>query len=273
MTEPRFAFGDNWLRFLRRMDEERVEHARASLAQMLDRETLEGETLLDVGCGSGLTSLAAHRMGAVVTSFDLDPDAVTCARAMKERFAVNARCEPLGWTVVQGSALDADFLRALGRFDVVCAWGSLHHTGDLWRALDLVADRVADDGVLYLAIYNHQHRWTRLHFRHKQLYVRAPAIGKAAMAGVYVAGKVAQGLVHDVLAWQNPLGRYRAKKRDRGMSKLHDWIDWLGGYPFETAKPEEILAFGRARGFELVRLETVGAGHGCNQYVFERAAG
>jgi 2-polyprenyl-6-hydroxyphenyl methylase/3-demethylubiquinone-9 3-methyltransferase len=56
------------------------------------------------------------------------------------------------------------------------------------------------------------------------------------------------------------------------MSITHDWFDWLGGYPFEVAKPEEILEFYRARGFELTRLRTCGGSVGCNEYVFLRPA-
>lgn len=54
------------------------------------------------------------------------------------------------------------------------------------------------------------------------------------------------------------------------MSLMHDLIDWVGGYPFEVAKPEEIFDFYHARGFVLQRLYTCGGGIGCNQFVFER---
>ncbi len=50
-------------------------------------------------------------------------------------------------------------------------------------------------------------------------------------------------------------------------------IDWLGGYPFEVAKPEEVFDFYTARGFQLRRLKTTGGSVGCNEFVFERVAG
>jgi 2-polyprenyl-6-hydroxyphenyl methylase/3-demethylubiquinone-9 3-methyltransferase len=56
------------------------------------------------------------------------------------------------------------------------------------------------------------------------------------------------------------------------MSIFHDWIDWLGGYPFEVAKPEEIFDFYKQKGFRLIKLKTCGGGLGCNEYVFIKDA-
>jgi 2-polyprenyl-6-hydroxyphenyl methylase/3-demethylubiquinone-9 3-methyltransferase len=56
----------------------------------------------------------------------------------------------------------------------------------------------------------------------------------------------------------------------RGMSYWHDRIDWIGGYPFEVAKPEAIFDFYTTNGFELTKLKTCGGGLGCNEFVFER---
>ena len=52
------------------------------------------------------------------------------------------------------------------------------------------------------------------------------------------------------------------------MSLIHDVLDWLGGLPFEVAKPEEIFKFYRQRGFVLENLVTCGGGLGNNQFVF-----
>ena len=54
------------------------------------------------------------------------------------------------------------------------------------------------------------------------------------------------------------------------MSYWPDVIDWLGGYPFEYAKPEEIFDFYRRKGFTLAGLTTAGGKRGNNQYVFTR---
>ncbi len=82
----RFLFGKNWANFLKIVDEEKVGLAVESLKSMLEIDTLEGKSFLDVGSGSGLFSLAASRLGAFVHSFDFDPDSVACTAWMKEEF-------------------------------------------------------------------------------------------------------------------------------------------------------------------------------------------
>lgn len=52
------------------------------------------------------------------------------------------------------------------------------------------------------------------------------------------------------------------------MSRWRDVVDWIGGYPFEVAKPKEIFRFYRDRRYRLRELITCGRGFGFNQYVF-----
>src|SRR6266851_2362993 len=133
----RFEFGKNWQRFrVASVDQAKLEAAKASLVKMLG--DLHGCSFLDVGSGSGLFSLAAAQLGALVRSFDYDPDSVECTRLLKERFAP----EQSDWLIEQGSVLDGGFLRTLPQFDVVYAWGVLHHTGDMWTALNNVTSLV-----------------------------------------------------------------------------------------------------------------------------------
>jgi 2-polyprenyl-6-hydroxyphenyl methylase/3-demethylubiquinone-9 3-methyltransferase len=146
----RFEFGRNWARFLAVLDDERIARAEESLKQMLEVENLEGKSFLDIGCGSGLFSLAARRLGARVHSFDYDPQSVACATELRRRYFPDDE----RWTIEEGSALDSDYLRRLGAFDVVYSWGVLHHTGQMWQALDNAQLPVAAGGKLFIAIYN-----------------------------------------------------------------------------------------------------------------------
>jgi 2-polyprenyl-3-methyl-5-hydroxy-6-metoxy-1,4-benzoquinol methylase len=128
----RFEFGKNWARFLSDLDDKRITAAVDSLRSMLAIDDLTGRTFFDIGCGSGLFSLAARRLGATVFSFDFDPDSVACAQELKRRY----HPQDLQWTISTGSVLDTAYIESLGQYDIVYSWGVLHHTGAMWRALE-----------------------------------------------------------------------------------------------------------------------------------------
>jgi 2-polyprenyl-3-methyl-5-hydroxy-6-metoxy-1,4-benzoquinol methylase len=263
----RFKFGENWRKFLENMSEERAQASVVSLRRMLGLESLAGLRFLDIGSGSGLFSLAAHRLGAEVTSFDYDGDSVGCTNEMRRRYAPGST----DWKILQGSVLDADFMQALGQFDVVYSWGVLHHTGAMWKAIDSALERVAPGGWLFIAIYNDQGLWSRRWTRIKRYYCSGP-MGKAVVSATFIPYWIARGLAADIVWRRNPWKRYSEYSRARGMSPVRDWFDWLGGYPFEVAKPEDIILPLSKRGYRLTNLVTQGGSVGCVEYVFRHDA-
>ena len=263
----RFEFGANWAAFLTRLNDERIEAAEASLKDMLEVDRLDGKSFIDVGSGSGLFSLVARRLGATVTSFDYDPQSVACTAELKRRFFDD---DPQ-WTVGQGSILDPDFLAKFGTFDVVYSWGVLHHTGDMWTAIENATRLVSPGGLLFVSIYNDQggasRRWTRV----KRLYNNTPNALKWSILMPSFARLWGPTFVRDTLRG-NPLRTWNSYG-ERGMDRWRDVVDWVGGYPFEVARPEQIFDFCKERGFELRKMTTCGGGHGCNQFVFAKADG
>jgi len=265
----RFEFGKNWARFLTVLDEQRIREAERSLRDMLDRETLEGLRFLDIGSGSGLFSLAARRLGAQVHSFDYDPHSVACTRELKARYFAG----DLHWQVERGSALDAGYVDSLGRFDIVYSWGVLHHTGAMWQALDLAQRPVAPGGRLFIAIYNdtgsQSARWKTI----KRTYSQLPRPLRAPFALTVSAPEELKAMARAILHGrpQDYVYSWTRYDRSRGMSRWHDIVDWVGGYPYEYAKADAIFSFFRERGFTLEKLK-IGGGLGCSEYVFTRSA-
>lgn len=265
----RFTFGENWSRFLWLLDENRILEAENSLKEKLEVTSLTGKAFLDIGSGSGLFSLAARRLGARVHSFDFDPKSVACAVELRQRyFSGDAQ-----WTIEEGSALDPDYVSSLGTFDVVYSWGVLHHTGQMWQGLANAALPVATGGKLFVAIYNdtgtQSDRWLWI----KRTYNRLPNILKSPFALLVIAPDEGKAMLR-AIAKLSPATYFRSwtryDKNNRGMSRWHDIIDWVGGYPYEVATPEEIFDFYRKQGFTLTNLKCGKVGLGCNEFVFRK---
>ena len=269
-ARQRFEFGANWRSFLARMTPARIAEAESSLAGMLGSKTLNGVRFLDIGCGSGLFSLAARRLGAEVWSFDYDPISVQCAEELKRIHLGDDQ----GLHIQRGSVLDTAFMDSLGSFDVVYSWGVLHHTGEMWTALDNACRSVRPNGRLFIAIYNDQGMRSRAWWHVKRTYNRLP-IPARPLYLAFFSMWFELGAVGAAIFRRDPgrlVTRWTQYESLRGMSRWHDLVDWIGGFPFEVATPAEILEFCRMRGFAAERVVTCGGRLGCNEFVLERTA-
>lgn len=265
MQDQTFSFGRNWQEFLACVNEDRKRIAEQSIRDFMKVDDLKGKTFVDVGCGSGLFSLAAHRLGAErIVSLDVDPFSVQCCRHLHEE--ANS---PENWRIIEGSVLDADFVASLGQFDVVYSWGVLHHTGDMWTAIRHAAGLVNDRGRFYLSIYNRKRglfgsaTWLCI----KKLYNRMPGVGKKMMLWAYMAYYFQSKL----LRFKNPFRLIREYPKRRGMAWRTNLIDWIGGHPYEYATVQEIfdLVCHEIGGFTLSNLQTT-RGLGTNSFLFDR---
>ncbi|MCE1254411.1 MAG: class I SAM-dependent methyltransferase [Anaerolineae bacterium] len=254
----RFTFGKNWADFLTRLNEDRILSAQKSLRDMLKLETLDGKRFIDIGSGSGLFSLAARRLGAHVYSFDYDPQSTACTAELKRRYFP----DDAGWQVTTGSVLDINFLNGLGQADVVYSWGVLHHTGLMYQAFKNIVPLVAPGGQLFIAIYNNQGFTSKYWLMVKKIYNRSLP-GRWLITAFHFPYLF-------VLRW---IFRFLTGRRslERGMSLWHDMIDWLGGYPFEVASPEDIFHYFYQQNFILEELKTCAGKMGCNEFVFRKA--
>lgn len=262
--DTRFAFGKNWNAFLDSLDDERIAEAERSIKVLLSLERLSGLTMLDIGSGSGLFSLAARRLGARVHSFDYDRDSVACTQSLRDRFFPG---DP-SWVVEQGSVLDTDYVGRLGNFDIVYSWGVLHHTGAMYRAIENAVTRVAPGGLFCIALYCRTPLCWAWKIE-KKLYVNSPRPVQALLDQTYVLGTRA-ALWRRGKSFAEYLKNY---KNLRGMEYMTNVRDWMGGYPYESISEQEMLALGKRLKLEPVRRFCMKPPHGllgthCDEYVF-----
>lgn len=266
MSKERFEFGKNWGKFLGRSQiQNSIEEAEKSLRNWLDVSTLQGKSFLDIGSGSGLFSLAARNLGAKVHSFDYDEDSVNCTRYLKNKFYQN----DMQWQIEQGDVLDKEYLSKLDKYDIVYSWGVLHHTGNMYQALENTDKLVASQGILFISIYNDQRHISKMWRGVKRAYNSSPKVLRVLIVFSCLIRFWGPATVIDILKGK-PFFTWRSYIKRRGMSPYRDVVDWVGGYPFEVARPEEIFNFFHKRGYTLEKLFTAGGGHGCNQYVFQK---
>jgi 2-polyprenyl-6-hydroxyphenyl methylase/3-demethylubiquinone-9 3-methyltransferase len=233
--------------------------AEQSLKNLFGMESLQGKSFLDIGCGSGLFSIAAARLGAQkVLGIDIDLLSVQTSRQNAELW-LNGDADI---SFIQASALDAAQMDELGVFDIVYSWGVLHHTGHMERSIENTVRRVKPGGLLMIAIYNRHSSsagWKAV----KWLYNRSNRFGQKLLIWfftpvIFVSKWIVTG--------ENPL------KVRRGMDFMHNVIDWVGGYPYEYASIGEIAAILQRHGFEILNTIPAAVPTGCNEFVCRRRA-
>jgi 2-polyprenyl-3-methyl-5-hydroxy-6-metoxy-1,4-benzoquinol methylase len=260
-----FKFGENWKSFVQLVDERRISLSVEGLRALVGPE-VAGASFLDIGCGSGLSSLAAARLGARrITSVDIDSSSVQAATLLLAKWL-----RDVPWTAQVRSIFEMT-PEADGQFEVVYSWGVLHHTGDMWRAIESAAALVAPGGVLAVALYR-QTSTDPFWKLEKAFYSRTSKSIQALMRSAYNVLHLAAELFRG-----KPPSRHAAEYEKRGMDRKHDVHDWLGGFPYETVGYGEVETRLAPLGFTLVRERvyspkpTLGLfGSFCDEWVLRR---
>jgi 2-polyprenyl-6-hydroxyphenyl methylase/3-demethylubiquinone-9 3-methyltransferase len=256
-----FSFGENWKSLAGKVTQDEIQSAARDIELWLDKEKIKGKSILDIGSGSGLHSLAFYLLEAnKIYSFDNDPRSVEATNLLRNRVD-----SPENWTVSHGSVLDHAFLKNLGAFDIVYSWGVLHHTGNIWQAIENASSLVKENGIFFISIYKKGPNYKR-DLAMKQKYNRVSPLLKYLMERRKILGVMKRRMKR----FKNPFTWN--EKKNRGMNVYHDIIDWLGGLPYEVATEDEIIRFLRPKGFCLERIQP-NPESTCSVYVFSKLNG
>jgi 2-polyprenyl-6-hydroxyphenyl methylase/3-demethylubiquinone-9 3-methyltransferase len=253
MTDSvRYDFGEQWDEYAQRATDDDLAASKHALSELIPAGFRpEGKTFLDIGCGSGMHSVAAAKLGFSVTATDYYEGSVRATQRMAQR------------TGVQLNSFQDDILntKLSGTFDVVYSWGVLHHTGNMAAAIDNAKALVVPGGIFIISIYLKTPLcgfWKV----EKRIYTLLPRF-------------VQTGLDYAFRGFAIALKAVDAKAdKERGMDWRVGVKDWLGGYPYESATPAEVTAM-VGDGFSLIGSHHTQSGHGilgtrCAEYIFKR---
>jgi SAM-dependent methyltransferase len=262
-----FSFGKNWEQFLQHVTPDQIQKAQDYLQWFVWKHLdIAGKTLIDIGCGSGIMSLAYIMLGAKkVLSIDVDTASIGCAKSLREKYNISSEKRDIQTC----SILDKEGIEILGKFDIVYSWGVIHHSWDMWRWLANTLSLTHQWSYLYIALYNTCTRlaeWTstfwvtlkKIYSKHKRTrYIIKPIYTSYLILWLLATGR-------------NPVRYISAYKSFRGMNFFTDIEDRLGWYPYEHATYDAIVSYYSSKWYDLsawIEVRSIW----CNEFLFKKS--
>jgi len=204
-------------------------------AMFYSPEEAQGMAVLDAGCGTGIFSAIFARNGAGrVVGIDISPGSLETARGLKEKFNLaNVSFE-------RQDMLQLPF--ADGTFDIVWAWGTVHHTTDPLRAISELARVLRPGGSIFLAVYKRT-KLTWIHEIIRKTLVKTPKRSWTALSKIMVF------FLSPVVFF------FKKREKSRKGEKLEELIlDWYFVPIRHYYTPDEIRDVLEGKGFEIEKF-------------------
>ena len=198
-----FKFGENWKNFSNLIDNNRLKEAVTSLKKLTNKKSLNNLSFLDIGCGSGLSSLAAIQLNCKkIYAIDQDEQSIKTTKKVlqKSRFKK-----------VKVEKKDLFTLNEKEKFDIVYSWGVLHHTGNMLEAIKKSTKMVSKNGMIILALYK-KTKLCNLWKIEKYIYKSSPKVIQNFIKNLFIfLFKLAMILKRK--NFSNYINDYKKKKR------------------------------------------------------------
>jgi ubiquinone biosynthesis O-methyltransferase len=204
-------------------------------AMFYSPEEVQGMAVLDAGCGTGIFSAIFARNGAGrVVGIDISPGSLETARGLKEKFNLaNVSFE-------RQDMLQLPF--ADGTFDIVWAWGTVHHTTDPLRAISELARVLRPGGSIFLAVYKRT-KLTWIHEIIRKTLVKTPKRSWTALS------RIMAFFLSPVVFF------FKKREKSRKGEKLEELIlDWYFVPIRHYYTPDEIRDVLEGKSFEIEKF-------------------
>ena len=214
-------------------------------------DEVRGKSVLDAGCGTGIFSIIFANKGAgQVTGIDISEGSLQTARSLKDKAGLtNTRFQI-------EDMLQLPF--ADESFDIVWAWGTVHHTTDPVRAIQELIRVLKKGGFILLAVYTR----TRLTFVHE--IIRKTLIRTPKRLWTFLSKVMAFFLAPVVFL-------FKKREKSRKGEKLEELIlDWYFVPIRFYYKPEEIKELLENQGFTIEKyLPASGRFNSTSNFIFK----
>ncbi len=211
------------------------EASKAHLELFFSDEEIVGREVLDAGCGTGIfTIIFANKGARKVIGIDISEGSLNTGRMLKDKFElsnVEFRKEDM---------LNLPFKD--NTFDIVWAWGTIHHTENPYQAMNELIRVLKKNGTFFITLY----KKTKLTFIHE--IIRKILIKTPKKSWTFLSKIMAFFLWLVVFFFKR---REKSRKGEKLEELILDWYFVPIRHYFE---PQEIKSFLEKRNFKIEKF-------------------